>query len=57
MALLKALGKEADTNRDGRIDVNELTSVVRDELARLTGHKQTLGVEVRFIDNVFVAGP
>ena len=55
-ALLKALGKEADTNRNGQIDVNELTSAVEVELSRLTGKKQTLGVEVRFIDNVFVAG-
>ena len=56
-ALLKALGKEADTNRNGQIDVNELTSAVGDELSRLTGHKQTLGMEVRFRDDVFVAGP
>ena len=32
-ALLKALGKEADTNRNGQIDVHELTSAVGDELA------------------------
>ena len=56
-ALLKALGKEADTNRNGQIDVNELTSAVGDELSRLTGHKQTLGMEVRFRNDIFVAGP
>ena len=55
-ALLKALGKEADTNRNGQIDVNELTSAVGDELSHLIGHKQTLGMEVRFRDDIFVAG-
>jgi uncharacterized caspase-like protein len=54
-ALLKALGQEADTNHNGRIDVNELTSAVGDELARLTGQQQTLGMEVRFRDDIFVA--
>ena len=55
-AVLKALGKEADTNHNGRIDVNELTSALGEELARLTGQKQTLGMEVRFRDDIFVAG-
>jgi WD40 repeat protein/uncharacterized caspase-like protein len=54
-AVLKALGKEADTNHNGRIDVNELTAALGDELARLTGQKQTLGLEVRFRDDIFVA--
>jgi uncharacterized caspase-like protein len=54
-AVLKALGTEADTNHNGRIDVNELTAAVGDELARLTGQQQTLGLEVRFRDDIFVA--
>lgn len=56
-ALLQALGKEADSNHNGRIDVLELTSAVGHELARLTGRKQTLGMEVRFQDNIFVVRP
>jgi WD40 repeat protein/uncharacterized caspase-like protein len=56
-ALLKALGREADSNHNGLIDINELNAAAGDELLRLTDQKQRLGMEVRFRDNVFVAGP
>jgi uncharacterized caspase-like protein len=53
---LEALGKEADTNRDGVISMTELTHYLTTHVPRLTGGRQTPGVEVRFERTVFAAG-
>jgi len=57
--LLDALSGSAadiDTNNDGVISITELTDYIRTHLLRLTGGDQELGLEVRFLGDLFVAG-
>jgi uncharacterized caspase-like protein len=55
---LQALGKDADTDGNGLISMNELTTYMSKHLPRLTTDKggQSLGMEVRFPGEIFVSG-
>jgi uncharacterized caspase-like protein len=53
-ALLDALSR-ADTNRDGLISVTDLASYLVTHIPRLTGNRQTPGIDVRFQSDIFVA--
>jgi WD40 repeat protein len=46
----------ADDDRNGLISVTELINHLADSVPRLTGNKQTPGIEARFESDVFVAG-
>jgi WD40 repeat protein len=54
--LLEALSGKADTDRNGRISVSELTGYLTRHVPGLTAGAQTPGVEMRFDGDVFVAG-
>jgi Caspase domain len=55
--LLDALSSSAaDTDRNGAISMDELTTYVGDHLSQLTGGAQQLGVDLRFRGDIFVAG-
>jgi hypothetical protein len=53
---LEALSGWADTDRNGRISVSELTGYLTRHVPALTNGAQSPGVEVRFDGDVFVAG-
>jgi uncharacterized caspase-like protein len=55
---LQALGKDADTDRNGLISADELMSCMSKHLPRLTADKgsQSLGMELRFQSQIFVSG-
>ncbi|MDX2202337.1 MAG: caspase family protein [Hyphomicrobiaceae bacterium] len=55
---LQALGKAADTDRNGLISVDELMSYMSKQLPQLTTSigNQSLGMEVRFQSEIFVSG-
>ena len=55
-AFLEALGRVADTNKNGVVSVNELTGYLTRRVPQLTDFKQTPGIEVRFEHTVFAAG-
>ena len=54
--VLEALGGQADTDRNGRISVSELTGYLTRHVPGLTNGAQTPGVEMRFDGDVFAAG-
>lgn len=54
--LLEALDGRADANSNGRINVSELTAYLTRNLPGLTQGDQTLGLEVRFDGDIFLAG-
>ena len=56
-AFLDALGGGADPQSRGVISTADLAVAMRDELLRLSGGKQHLGVRMNFADDVFVTGP
>jgi hypothetical protein len=53
---LEALSGKADTDRNGRISVSELTGYLTRHVPSLTGGAQQPGVEMRFDSDVFAAG-
>jgi hypothetical protein len=53
---LKALGRQADGNRDGVISMTELTQHLTTGIPRLTEGKQTPGLEIRFERTIFASG-
>jgi WD40 repeat protein len=57
-ALLDALSasNEVDTNHDGVISMSELSTYIGKHLTELTGGDQQLGIEQRFLGDIFVAG-
>lgn len=57
--LLRALGKEGDSDHDGLISMTELTDYLSENLPRLTHglHPQSPGVEVHYQGELFVSGP
>jgi hypothetical protein len=52
--LLRALGEDADADRNGLISSTELTRYVGEHLPQLTGGAQAPGIEVRFNRELFV---
>ena len=54
--LLEALGSAADTDANGLISMSELTTYIAEHLPHLTGNKQRPGIELRFHNDLFVAG-
>jgi hypothetical protein len=54
--VLEALGRAADTSHNGMISSDELTSYVADNLRALTKGEQDVGIEMRFHNDIFVAG-
>jgi hypothetical protein len=57
-ALLDALSasNEVDTNHDGVISISEFSTYIGKHLTELTGGDQQLGIEQRFLGDIFVAG-
>jgi len=54
--LLEALGRAADTDKNGLISMHELTGYISTRVPQLTEGKQTPGIEERFTETVFAAG-
>jgi WD40 repeat protein len=55
-ALLEALGRAADTDKNGLVSMDELTGYLTRRVPQLTDGRQTPGVEMRFTRTVFAAG-
>ena len=55
-AFLDALAGRADPGSKGTISTAGLADAMRDELDRLSGGKQHLGMHLNFLDDVFVTG-
>jgi hypothetical protein len=54
--LLEALGRAADTDKNGFISMRELTGYISTRVPQLTGGRQTPDAEERFTHTVFAAG-
>jgi hypothetical protein len=55
--LVRALGKEGDSDRNGLISMTELTDLISEHQPRLTAgaHAQQPGMDVRFQSELFVS--